>query len=105
MNDTTSNCNPTELNRKTLKEAMEMIKSFEDPLFEWMKAKGYDPDKGGRIIINTDMANTFGGLPMPDYVVTNNFMVENNKGNPLLINAIEMFKGLEHLFDEIRNYC
>jgi hypothetical protein len=97
MNDTTTNCNPTKLNHKTLKEAMELVKNFKDPLFEWMKAKGYGPDKGGMLIISTEMANSFGGLPLPFYVIMNNFMVENNKGNPLLINTFEHLLDVENL--------
>ncbi len=94
MNDTTtSNHNTPDLTYKTLKEAMELIENYKDPLLEWMKAKGYNPDTGGRLIISFDMANQFGGLPLPGFVVVNDFMVESNKGNPLLINTYG------HLFD------
>ncbi len=90
---TTANCDPRELKHKTLEEAMELLANHKDPLFEWMKAKGYDPGKGGRLIIDLEMAKTFGGLPLRDYIIVNTGLVMNNKGNPFLINTFE------HLFD------
>ncbi len=94
---TTANCNPIELKHKTLKEAMELLANHKDPLFEWMKAKGYDPDNGGRLIIDYDMANSFGWFALPNYVIVNKGLVMNNKGNPFLINTSE------HLFD-VKNF-
>ncbi len=90
MNNTTNTTHAGMITYKAIQVSIQQIRDMEDPLFEWMKEKGYDPDTGGKLVINHDMTSQFGDRDLPDYVIVSNFIVESNKGNPFLINTYEL---------------
>ncbi len=95
MNDTTHTNNPAKLSYKALMTSMEQLIDMKCPLTEWMKEEGFDPAKGGRLIIDTKMAIRLiphqGQLyPLPSFVIVND---QTGIGYPFLIQTYE------HLFD------
>jgi ATP-dependent Clp protease ATP-binding subunit ClpA len=81
----------TRLNLDSLKEAMDLKVS----LREWMKEKGYDPAKGGRLLVNTKMREIFKDMLTSEYVecvIVNNLLITNN---PVLVNTADFILGNE----------
>lgn len=95
MNDTTNttNGNGIKLSYKAMKIAIEMLRDMKDPIADRMREYGYDPDKGGRLVMSKEMAiNIFAFSSVPDYVIINDLAMAH-LNHPTLINTYE------HLFD------
>lgn len=67
---TTQSSNVPELTLEKLKEAMSLIEDIQksrELLLEYMRSKGFDPEKGDKIIWPESMVDVFGGF-LPPYV-------------------------------------
>lgn len=56
------------LTLETILEAEKLIKDIKDPLAEYMKEKGYDPEKGDMLAWPESMSKVFGKKIPPPYV-------------------------------------
>ncbi len=97
MNNTTHSNNPTKLSYKALMTSIEQIKDIECPLTEWMKEQGYDPAKGGRLVIDNKMADKLGihtKAVLPSFVVISD---KTGIGYPFLIQTYESLFDVKNL--------
>ncbi len=99
MNDTTSTTSsnkPVKLTHKTLMASLEQVRDQKCALTEWMKEKGFDPDKGGRLIMNREMAfEIYDGYPLPSCVVINKLAMKYFS-HPVLMMTYEHLLDVKH---------
>jgi hypothetical protein len=88
----TSDISGQDLTLERVMEAKRLLDEIKDPLAEYMREKGFDPDKGDMIVLPENMRNIFDGLPLPSYarvskLVDKPYMV---KGFRLNLNDIKL---------------
>jgi hypothetical protein len=79
----------------SLKEALGLIKSNSGSLREWMKERGFDPVKGGRLLVNTEMRGIFKDMLTSEYVecvIVNDLLIAKN---PVLVSTADFILGNE----------
>jgi hypothetical protein len=94
--DTNCTSSVAVLDLSKLKEAMDLMKDLKtSSLREWMKEKGYDPTKGGRLLVNTKMRPIFKDMLTSEYVecvIVNNLLITDN---PVLVKTSDFILGNE----------
>ena len=71
----------TSLSYKDIKEAMDKIKAIKDPIAEYMRQQGFDPDEGGEMMLPPSWRVLFGDGNPPPYVEFSSFY-----SVPILVN-------------------
>jgi hypothetical protein len=83
----------TGLDLDSLKKALVLIDSNSGSLREWMKYQGFDPAKGGRLLVNTKMRPIFKDMLTSEYVecvIVNNILITDN---PVLVSTADFILG------------